>query len=151
MKDVERILAAIGFSKYSQGIVECAARLAARLDSRLIVANVINIRDMEAVSGIQSMGYNVDPEEYRDVIIKERTALLEEMLEKVSIDKEKVKLIFRVGHPLDKLLEIIEEEKIDMVVMGPKGRTDLEHVLVGSVADKMFRHCPVPVLSYRMR
>jgi len=149
MKEMERILAAIGFSKYSEGIINYAGRLAARLNGRLVIANVVNIRDVQAVSGIESMGYNVNPEEYRDVIIKERAAQLEEMLEKASIDKEKVKMIFRVGHPLDKLLEIIEEEEIDMVVMGPKGRTDLEHVLVGSVADKMFRHCPVPVLSYR--
>jgi len=149
MKEMERILAAIGFSKYSEGIINYAGRLAASLNGRLVIANVVNIRDVQAVSGIESMGYNVDPAEYRDVIIKERTALLEEMLEKASIDRENVKAIFRVGHPLDELLRIIRDEEIDLVVMGPKGRTDLEHVLVGSVAEKMFRHCPVPVLSYR--
>lgn len=149
MKDIERILATIGFSKYSEGIISYAAQLAERLNCRLIIANVVNIRDVQAVSGIESMGYNVDPEEYRDVVIKERTALLEEMLARASVDREKVKMVFRVGHPVDKLLEIIEEEKIDMVVMGPKGRTDFEQVLVGSVAEKMFRHCPVPLLSYR--
>ena len=151
MKDIERILATIGFSKYSEGIISYAAQLAERLNCRLIIANVVNIRDVQAVSGIESMGYNVDPEEYRDVVLKERTALLEEMLARASVDREKVKMVFRVGHPVDKLLEIIEEEKIDMVVMGPKGRTDLEHVLVGSVAEKMLRHCPVPLLSYRTK
>lgn len=151
MKEMERILAAIGFSKYSEGIINYAGRLAASLNGRLVIANVVNIRDVQAVSGIESMGYNVDPAEYRDVIIKERTALLEEMLEKASMDRENVKAIFRVGHPLDELLRIIRDEEIDLVVMGPKGRTDLEHVLVGSVAEKMFHHCPVPLLSYRMK
>jgi hypothetical protein len=80
----------------------------------LVIANVVNIRDVQAVSSMESMGYNVDTEENRDVIINERTALLEEMLEKASIDRENVKAVFRVGHPLDKLLQIIEEEKIDM-------------------------------------
>jgi len=151
MKEIERILVAIGFSKYSEGIINYAGRLAASLNGRLVIANVVNIRDVQAVSGIESMGYNVDPAEYRDVIIKERTTLLEEMLEKASMDRENVKAIFRVGHPLDELLRIIREEEIDLVVMGPKGRTDLEHVLVGSVAEKMFHHCPVPLLSYRMK
>jgi len=151
MKEIERILAAIGFSRYSRGILEYAARLATRFDSRLIIANVINIRDMQAVSGIQSMGYEVDPQEYKEGIIKERSKELEELMESIPFDRERIRTIFRVGHPLDMLLKIVKEEKIDMVVMGPKGKTDLQHVLVGSVAEKMFRYCPVPLVSYRIK
>jgi len=58
-------------------------------------------------------------------------------------------VISKVGHPSDKLIQIIEEEGIDLVVMGAKGRSDLPHALLGSVAQKLFRHSPVPVLSYR--
>lgn len=150
MQGTERILAAIGFSKYSRGILEYAARLATELDADLIVANVVNIRDMQAVSGIQSMGYEVDPQEYKDGVIKERKAELEKLMEGIPLQRERLKTLFRVGYPQDILLKIIKEEKIDMVVMGPKGKTDLSHVLVGSVAEKMFRHCPVPLVSYRI-
>ncbi len=54
-----------------------------------------------------------------------------------------------MGNPIDELLKLVLEESIDVVVMGPKGRTDLEHVLVGSVAEKIFRRSPATVISYR--
>jgi len=150
MKEIERIMAPIGFSKYSQGILEYAAGLAMILNSRLIVANVVNIRDVQAVSGIQSMGYEVDPQQYKEGVIEGRAAQLEKLMEGIPFDRERLKTIFRVGHPLDILLKIVKEEQIDMVVMGHKGRTDLRHVMVGSLAEKMFRYCPVPLVSYRM-
>ena len=84
-------------------------------------------------------------------MIQERTAELEKLLERIPMERGRFMTLFRVGHPLDMLLKIVKEEKIDMVVMGPKGKTDLSHVLVGSVAEKMFRHCPVPLVSYRMK
>ncbi|HDG98200.1 MAG TPA: universal stress protein [Desulfobacterales bacterium] len=151
MEQVERIMAAIAFSRYSEGILRFASQLAKRLDCQLIVVNVINIRDMQAVSGIESMGYKVDPRDYVRSVERERRETLEKMLKTIDIERDRVKAVFHVGHPLEMLLKTIEEENIDMVVMGPKGRTDLRHVLVGSVAEKMFRHCPVPLVSYRTK
>jgi nucleotide-binding universal stress UspA family protein len=54
-----------------------------------------------------------------------------------------------VGNPIDELLNITEKEHADMIVMGTKGRTNLRNILIGSVAEKIFRKSPVPVLSYR--
>ena len=52
------------------------------------------------------------------------------------------------GDPAMELLRLILEEQIDLVVMGTKTR-ELRHIFTGSVAERMFRRCPVPILSYR--
>lgn len=142
-------MVAIAFSKYSQAILDYGLSMANSLGAEVVVANVIHSRDVEAVGRIQNMGYKVDPDEYIQGVKAERQAVLETMIKDTSFPAEKLKTISKVGHPSDKLIQIIEEEGIDLVVMGAKGRSDLPHALLGSVAQKLFRHSPVPVLSYR--
>lgn len=50
------------------------------------------------------------------------------------------------GEPASTLLEELEQGKHGLVVMGTRGRTGLKHVLLGSVAEKLVRFAPVPVL-----
>jgi nucleotide-binding universal stress UspA family protein len=74
---------------------------------------------------------------------------LEQILEKISFPAERIRSVFKVGHPVEELLRIAVKENVNLVVMGIKGRSDLEHMLVGSVAEKVFRRSPIPILSYR--
>ena len=151
MSEINKILVAIAFSKEDPAIFEYADKLASYLNAQIVVANVINIRDVEAISSVESLGYSVSTDDYIKDVTKVRKSQLDEMATKISFQKEKIHTIIKVGHPFDALLKIIEEESVDMVVMGTKGRTDLEYVLLGSVADKMLRHSPVPVVSYRKK
>ena len=47
------------------------------------------------------------------------------------------------------VLEAVEEHKFDLVVMGTHGRKGLQHLLLGSIAEKVVRSAPVPVLTVR--
>jgi len=149
MHQIKKIMAAIGFSDYAQGTFNYAADLAQILNAELIIGSVINSRDVEAVETISSLGYEVDGENYVQGVKEERKKMLAQIIEASSYDKESIKTVFRVGNPIDELLKITVRENVDMVVMGLKGRTDLEQMMVGSVAEKLFRRCPATVVSYR--
>ena len=149
MDEIKKIMVALGFSEYAEGIFNYADMLAAKFGAELIVANIINSRDVEAVAVITNMGYDLDPERYITELKEERRRAFEAIAKKASLPRGSIKLILEVGNPIDELLKIILSEHVDLVVMGVKGRTDLEHILIGSVAEKLFRRAPVTVISYR--
>jgi nucleotide-binding universal stress UspA family protein len=140
---------ALAFSEYARSTFEFAADFANCSGAELIVANVINARDVESVRTISAMGYDVDGEHYVKSLKAEREQILESITSRSDFPSERLRAIFPVGNPLDELLRLIVEEAVDVVVMGSKGRTDLEHVLVGSVAEKVFRRSPATVISHR--
>ncbi|MEJ2472410.1 MAG: universal stress protein [Desulfobacterales bacterium] len=149
MQGIHTVMVAIGFSSYSEGTFRYAAELARKFDADLLVASVINSRDVEAVRSVAALGYKIDGEHYVESIRNERKALLEGYVKKTSFPAEKMTVRLPVGNPLEELLKTIVREEVQMVVMGVKERSDLEHIFVGSVAEKIFRRSPVTVISYR--
>lgn len=149
MTKFKTIMVALGFSEFAKSIFTYAASLAGSLDADILVVSVINTRDIRAVQTISAMGYDVDGEHYVAGIRKERMDLLARFQQETDYPKERVRIIFRAGNPIDELLQIALEESVDIIVMGVKGRTNLESVFVGSVAEKMFRRSPITLVSYR--
>lgn len=143
-----KILVPIAFSRYSQGILRFAASLAAPLGAKLLIVNVVNERDLEAVERIASFGYKVDGDHYVATIQKERIERFEEMIQTLNIADDMYDYRFLAGDPTGELLKLVVQEKIDLVVMGTKAK-DIRHIFTGSVAERMFRKCPVSIVSYR--
>jgi universal stress protein A len=54
-----------------------------------------------------------------------------------------------VGVPYETILETAEAEKVDLIVMATHGRTGLSHLVLGSVAERIVRLAPCPVLTVR--
>jgi nucleotide-binding universal stress UspA family protein len=55
------------------------------------------------------------------------------------------------GNPADAIVQVAQELTVDLIVMATHGRTGLPHVFLGSVAEKVVRHAPCPVLTVRYR
>lgn len=145
---IQKILVPIAFSQYSEGLLKYSAGIAKAFGAKLLVVNVINERDLEAVQKITSFGYKVDTEHYLQTIQQERREEMGRLLEKLGLSTDTVTFSFQVGNPAEKLLETIVTENVDTVVMGVKNR-DIRALFTGSVAERMFHRCPVTVISYR--
>jgi universal stress protein A len=55
----------------------------------------------------------------------------------------------QVGVPFEEIVKVAEEERADMIVMGTHGRGGLNRMLLGSVAERVIRLAPCPVLTVR--
>lgn len=153
MSGIRTILAAIDLSEYSIEIMKVAMEIAYACEAELIFLNVISQRDIEAMESAAGQINSPSIEEIFYQSEEDRKKRLNHLLDQFGVahsDLEYRTMILR-GEPYIRLLDTIKNFKVDLVVMGAKGRTDLVDVPFGSTGEKVFRHSPVPVLSVRHR
>jgi universal stress protein A len=134
-----RILVPYDFSRSAAGALAVAVELAARHRGALRVVHVL--------PQIFPPHGNPLPPSATEI------AAVTRQLEKVVARAVRGRRIRRVhsqvviGPPAEAILELAA--KADAIVMGTLGRTGIAHVLIGSVAERVVRHSPIPVLTVR--
>ncbi len=68
----------------------------------------------------------------------------EHYVEKIK-NGTKFEIVTRSGREDEEIINFAKKENVDLIVMGTHGRTGIEHVFFGSVAEKVLRHSPLPV------
>lgn len=83
-------------------------------------------------------------EEQGEVLREAGQKIVDDVVEKGKKIGVTVTPMVVIGHPADQIIK--QAEDYDLVVMGTMGKSGLSHLLMGSVAEKVVRHSPVPVL-----
>jgi nucleotide-binding universal stress UspA family protein len=151
MSKTKKIMVAVDFSEYSPKVSAHAGQLAEDLGAELIFVNVINQRDIDMVKQVTMHTDKISVKDYINGLIDDRNEKMQRLLQETNCSRIPNRFLIKKGVPFMKLVETAKEENVDMVVMGTKGRGNISGILFGSQAEKMFRHCPVPLLSIRER
>lgn len=125
-------------------ITEHAGSLARQYDATVHVLSIADTRNrFEGPSiGLGADAWDdAEHERAREAVEDAVTALPDD----VSVDRA-----VESGVPHAAILEYVETADVDVVVMGTHGRTGIDHYLIGSVAERVVRQSPVPVLTVRI-
>jgi len=143
MVTFQNILFPTDFSENSEAALAYAVNLAEKYDSNLHVIHV-------TIGETQQPAFDISAY-LPDDIKKKQHVFLEKNLHALppaDLGKPKsVKHAILEGVPFYEILSYIENNHIDLVVMGTHGRTGLKHLTMGSVAENIVRSSPVPVLT----
>ena len=147
MIKLERILFPFDFSDLSLHGLRYARSLAESYGAELHVLHVLD----EAYQYWMAMGPNSvpvgpPPEEMLAASTKEMEAFVQEHLTGASFP---LKTEVCIGRPFMEIIRYARDHQIDLIVLGTHGRSGLKHVLLGSVAERVVRKAPCPVLTIR--
>lgn len=145
--EIRQILAPTDFSEYSKEAVAYAFELAQKFGAKLLLLHVIEMPAYPVEGFVPpSIGSTLIEDLERQAWADLAQVLPEAQNDKVALTRQVV-----VGIPYRKIVEVAAAEKADLIVMATHGRTGLGHLLIGSVAERVVRTAPCPVLTIRAR
>lgn len=134
---LEKVLLAIDRSKFSEGAIREAIGFAKRCSSELYVLSVI-----ETNPEYETIGSNVFEKEEAEAM-----AYLESVKARAKNEGLNCEIILREStEPSEAILEEAIKKKVDIIVIGRRGRKGLVKLLMGEVAAKVIGHAPCNVL-----
>ena len=141
----QRILVPLDGSKRAERALPIAARLAHRTGGSIVLVQVVNI----------PIGYS--PAQTQSVVLKQEVLQITSEARKYLADVSSSDILTGIpteievsyGEPASTILNMVPTQNVDIIIICSHGSTGMRHWVLGSVAQKIARHSPVPVLILR--
>jgi nucleotide-binding universal stress UspA family protein len=141
---IRNILVSTDFSDFSGAAIDYAASFALLYGAKIHLVHVI---ESNSVVGVPNVELNTT------ALTNELEATAEEEMRKFVYWKLKnntnLEQVILHGEPHREIVKYAQENEIDLIVIATHGRTGLAHILMGSVAERIVRLSPIPVLAVK--
>ena len=147
MVEIKNILVPTDCSELSQKALLYAISLAETFKAKM---TLLYVADYTSVAGMDS---RYIPDEVFQKLLDEKKKSDEKQLEDFwrhnNNSDVKAELKILNGDTYSQIVKFAKQVNIDIIIMGTHGRTGLQHILMGSVAEKVVRYSPYPVLTVK--
>lgn len=142
MDSIKRILFPVDLSENSDNLVPDVITMVKKFDADLQLLFVINIFQYFTNINVP----NASISDFENDLIEGATKKIKEFESFHFKTLKNMKHSIILGDPSETILEYVKENNIDLIIMGTHGRKGLNHVFFGSVAERVIKGAPIPVL-----
>lgn len=140
----KKILCPIDFSEFTDETLLYALDIAKKYDAELHLIHVIpNLNYFTPYESFFTPENLIVVEKNMEAEVNKD---FEDIMKKIDVP---VKKVVKNGAAFVEIIDYAKSESIDLIIIGTHGRTGLEHILIGSVAERVIRKSPCPVLTVR--
>lgn len=149
---MKKILVPTDFSKTSITALETAFEIAKKAGATIFVLHVVEeaTPDSYKITG-EWRDDNWEDKLFTFKLLERAKAQLEKLVMDPRFSAVKLVGELRLGNPFHGMNTIISEQKVDLVVMGTRGKTNLESMVIGTNTERVVRHSHCPILTVQKR
>jgi universal stress protein A len=147
MIDLRRILVPTDFSEHSRHALSYGVALAEKFGAELHLLNVFQellVYQPDVVTAGPPVSLPVG------ALAAAGRAALDKLIADEHLERLQVHSDVREGSPVEEIVDYAHEHGIDLIVIATHGRGWLAHLLMGSVAEKVVRKAPCPVMAVHL-
>ncbi len=145
MIQINRVLVPVDFSEFSDEALKYGREFCVKFAADLHLLHILEIHTSRTPSFALGLAVPKRYEESQEQAMEK----LKELPGKSWPAERSVVRETAHGSPFVEIIKYAKEHTIDIIVMGTHGRTGLNHVFMGSVAENVVRQAPCPVLTIR--